>query len=248
MEKIAIVGTGTMGSAIERLLGEKYQVQGFAHQDDKREVDEADVVIMAVKPQSFAEAVDQLWLDSRKAHQRHNRRLYISVIAGITLGELCCRLGTENVVRTMPNLGLVQGESLTAWLPAQDAAAEQAESIISMWGQSMLLDNESQFDAFTALAGSGPAYFFELARILEAAARERGFGVEQARLIATQTFLGAASVVGRHTDFAVKVEEVTSKGGTTAAARRVLAERDFDGMVYSAVDAAANRSRQLGNG
>lgn len=241
MEKVAIIGMGTMGSAMRDLLEEKYEVVGIGRDcEDLRVVSEADAVIMAVKPQSFADTADRLWMHMR------DEQLVISIMAGITLRALRRRLGNDNVVRTMPNLGLAQGQSLTAWYANRQTDTTQAEAIIGMWGADIQLEDETQFHAFTALAGSGPAYFFELARTLEVSARQYGFTPAQARLIGTRTLLSTASVVGSETDLTAQVQRVASKGGTTEAALTVLRQRGFEQMVDSAIETACERSRELG--
>jgi pyrroline-5-carboxylate reductase len=208
-----------------------------------RDITVADVVIVAVKPQSFEVAADEMWMHMRE------EQLVMSIMAGITLRALCRRLGAENVVRTMPNLGLAQGQSLTGWLAAPGARVDtaQIESILGMWGASMRLEEEAQFDAFTALAGSGPGYLFEVARTLASAAQSQGFTEAQAQRIAAHTFLGAASVVTPQTDFAVQVQRVASKGGTTRAALDVFARQGLEQTVHHAVDAAVRRSQELGS-
>jgi len=239
MEKVAIIGMGTMGSAIKTLLDDKYEVSGFGKHDDKREVHKADVVIMAVKPQAFAAAANQLWRPLR------DEQLVISVMAGVTIRALCQGLGNSNVVRTMPNLGLAKGQSLTAWLGSRAADGARAEAIIGMWGTGLELQDEAQFDAFTALAGSGPAYFFEIGRLLETAARVQGFDEATAQKIAAYTFLAAASVVEANTDFGHQVQRVASKGGTTEAAFGVFAQNNLDQTFYMAIEAARSRSQEL---
>lgn len=242
MKKIAIIGMGTMGSAIGNVLKEDYEITGIGKEDSLRQAEDADAVILAMKPQVFGDVADELEL-----HIRDNQ-VILSIMAGIATRRICRRLHTQHVVRTMPNLALATGNSLTAWYTEDknlDTVAVQA--LLGKWGASMQLSDERQFDAFTALAGSGPAYLFELARILEQQASSRGFTVEQARQIATHTFLGAASLVTPGTDFGAQVANVASKGGTTQAALEVFAQNDLEGIVSQTIDAACQRSQQLGD-
>jgi Pyrroline-5-carboxylate reductase len=139
---------GVIGRAIGKLIGKRCEVEGFGRYDDKRGVSEADVVIMAVRAESFAEVADQLWLDAYGSDLR-DRQLIISVMAGVTLDALCYRLGSENVVRALPGPGLVQGQSLTVWLPAPRADIKRAATVIGMWGRDLQLEDEAQFDMFT---------------------------------------------------------------------------------------------------
>ncbi len=240
--EIVIVGMGTMGPAIARRLQGAYEVTGITRQDSLEQVHAADAVILAVKPQTFIKEklYDQLWPLGNK--------LVISVMAGLATRRLCRLLGTEHVVRTMPNLAVATGNSLTAWYTEdKQVDVDAVEGLLQAWGKSMRLTDEAQFNAFTALAGSGPAYFFELARIMEESARQYGFDTDQARLIAAQTFLGAASVVTPQTSFAEQVTKVASKGGTTEAALTVLADQGFGKTLHQAIGAACNRSQELGS-
>ncbi len=242
MEKIAIVGMGKMGSAIHSRLQQDYEVIGVGKHDCLDVLKSADAVILAVKPKTFVEDIQsQLWL-----YVGRNQPV-ISVMAGLDTSYLRQTIGSERIVRTMPNLAVASGNSLTAWYTESKTIDRQAlQTLLGKWGVTMQLEQEDQFNAFTALAGSGPAYFFELARCMEQAARGYGFDGEQARLIATQTFLGAASLVTTETSFAQQVANVASKGGTTEAALDVLAERDFEQTLHAAIDAASRRSQELG--
>jgi pyrroline-5-carboxylate reductase len=240
METITIVGMGTMGSAIESLLKENYDVIGLGRSDSLEQIENTDAVILAVKPQPFGELAKTL-----RPYVRH--QLFISIMAGVKLRALSKALGTRRVVRTMPNLALATGNSLTAWhTEDEDTDTRAVRALLDSWGVSMRLDNEEQFNAFTALAGSGPAYFYELARLLEQEALGHGFDAGQARQIATQTFIGAASVINGQTSFARQVKSVASRGGTTEAALTILEGRQLGKTVHEAIGAACRRSEELG--
>lgn len=242
MKHIAIVGMGTMGSAIESRLQEGYEVTGIGRDGSLAQVEGADAVIIAVKPQQFGELANDLWLHIQE------EQLVLSVMAGITTERIGRMLGTQHVVRTMPNLGLTTGKSLTAWYTKdQDIDVAAVEGLLSTWGTDMRLHDENQFHNFTPLAGSSPAFLFEMARILEAEAARRGFTAKQARQIATHTFLGAASLVTPETNFGDLVTKVASKGGTTESALKVFKQKDLAGTVRQALDAANRRSQELGD-
>lgn len=239
METIAIVGIGTMGSAIESLLKEDYDVIGLGRSDSLEQIENTDAVILAVKPQSFAELAKDL-----KPYVR--QQLFVSIMAGVRLRALSGALGTRRIVRTMPNLALATGNSLTAWYTEDENTDTKAvRALLDSWGVSMHLDNEQQFNAFTALAGSGPAYFYELARLMEQEALDYGFDAGQASQIAAQTFIGAASVVTPETNMAEQVQRVASKGGTTEQALRVFTEHRLSETIHQAVGAASCRSQEL---
>jgi len=240
MEKIAIIGMGTMGSAIENVLKDDYEVTGIGRRDSLQQVEAADTVILAVKPRQFKEEVaEELW---PYVHDQ----LFVSTMAGVKVRRLRQLLGTERIVRTMPNLALATGNSLTAWYAEdQNTDMQAVQRLLGKWGKTMRLEREKQFNAFTALAGSGPAYFFRVARVMVKKALGDGFTDEQARQIATYTLWGTASVVSPETDYDERIMRVASKGGTTEAGGKVLDDGDFDGILRAAIDAAACRSEEL---
>jgi pyrroline-5-carboxylate reductase len=243
MKTIAIIGLGNMGSAIQKLLQEDFEIIGINRQHGALEdITEADIIVLAVKPQSFDELAKEL-------KQYVNTQTIISIMAGVTIDAIASILGVTKVVRTMPNLALAKGQSLTAWLThGGDVDTNIVQRILNTWGSSMQLDNEAQFDAFTAVVGSGPAYFFELTHQLERAAIAQGFNEEQARQMSMQTLRGAASVLDDRDNAGDWVKRVASKGGTTEAAFKVFSERHFGRTIQAAVEAAIERSREFGRG
>jgi len=241
MKSIAIIGLGTMGTAIqERLaLTDDLTSSGISRTEGNiDDVGTAETVILAVKPQSFPELAAEL-------RPRIDRQLIVSIMAGISISTITESLGSDRVVRTMPNLALSTGQSVTGWYTESRADMDTVESIVDSWGSSIQLKNEEQFHAFTALAGSGPAYFYELTRILEQMAKEKGFSAEQASRMAVQTFLGAASVMSERVSPAEQVQRVASRGGTTEAALGVFQEFGLQEVVRAAIDAACVRSQEL---
>ncbi len=233
---VAIIGLGTMGSAIQERLSPQFELVLIdIDRGSISDVSKADAIILAVKPQQLVEL-------STTLRQYIKDQIIISIMAGVTSKTIAGALSTKRVVRTMPNLALRTGQAVTAVF-ASPTDSKAVEPLLATWGAVVPLTQESQFDAFTALAGSGPAYFFQLAAALKTAATRAGFGSEQAELIAVQTFKGAASAIDQ--DPAAWVAKVASKGGTTEAALRVLAQQQFDQAILDAVTAATNRSREL---
>ncbi len=242
-KQVAVIGLGTMGSAIQQLLQRDFDVIGIDRTSGKLEdAAAADVVILAVKPQSFAEL-------ARELRPHIHEQLVLSIMAGVTTKTLTNTLSTRRIVRTMPNLALATGQSMTAWYAVKDTQTTESatvQAILDKWGKSIQLKDEAQFDAFTALAGSGPAYFFQLAYLLEEIALRQGFTAEQARQMSLQTLRGAASVLATDESAGVWVQRVASKGGTTEAALKVLDERELEAIVEEAVGAARGRSATVG--
>jgi pyrroline-5-carboxylate reductase len=205
----------------------------------------AGVWILAVKPQVLREVT--LGLAPLAARERP---LVISVAAGIRAADLQRWLGPGvPVIRTMPNRPALVGAGVTALYaaPGVDAAQrELAGALLDAVGATVWVDDEAQLDAVTAVSGSGPAYFFLLIELLEDAARREGLPADVAHRLAVETAYGAARMARESRDAAATLRvQVTSKGGTTAAALAVLESAGLRDIVCRAVAAATQRSREL---
>ena len=208
-------------------------------------VGQADVIVMAVKPQQMREAVNAL-------APQIATQLIISVAAGVRATDLSRWLGGySRIVRTMPNTPALIGlgaTGLAMLAGGTDADRKLAESIMQAVGQTVWVDDESQLDAVTALSGSGPAYVFRFIESMIAAGTGLGLSLEQSRQLALQTVSGAAQLACASSEpVALLRERVTSKGGTTAAALSVFEARGLDAVVAQAMGAARDRSAELGD-
>jgi pyrroline-5-carboxylate reductase len=206
----------------------------------------AEVIVLAVKPQLMRGVV----LALRGAVAVSPAPLVLSVAGGIPHSALTRWLGpTVPVVRTMPNRPALEGFGATGlYAPPAVGAAHRAlaESVMAAVSFTVWVEHEAQMDTVTALSGSGPAYFFLLMEALEAAARERGLPAEIAHRLTIETAFGAAQMARSAADsLATLREQVTSKGGTTAAALAVLESAGLRGIVAHAVAAADRRSAEL---
>lgn len=261
-KKIGLIGTGNMGGAIfQGLLGRGIAAPAdlliFDRIPEKMQVFEAkwkvkaapdlgslasacDILLLAVKPQDLEAAAPEI-----KGGLKPGKTV-ISVLAGISRAKLAGVLGTgPSYVRAMPNLGALEGESMTALCGNDPAALAEAEKIFNACGKSVRLE-ESFFDLVTAVSGSGPAYFFLLMELLEEKGVEKGLSRETARVLALQTAAGAAAVAGKSPDSPGELRrKVTSKGGTTEAALKVLEAAGFRESFSKALDAAERRGREL---
>ena len=175
--------------------------------------------------------------------------LHLSIAAGIGLETLARWLGTERVVRAMPNTPALVGQGMTGlYTPAAtpDADRELAESALRSTGQLLWVDDEALIDSVTAVSGSGPAYVFFFIEALEQAGVEMGLTAEQAHQLAVGTFTGASALAAASNDTpAVLRQRVTSKGGTTfAAISSMEADRVKDSIVR-ALHAARLRAQEL---
>ena len=213
--------------------------------DNASAVAGAEVVILAVKPQQMRPVCLSL-----KPHLENERPLLISVAAGIPHAALSRWFGARiAVVRTMPNRPALSGFGATGlYAPPSVGAAGRAlaESIMAAVSATVWVEHEAQMDTVTALSGSGPAYFFLFMEALEAAAHERGLPNDVAHKLTLETAFGAAQMARQSEDtLAVLREQVTSKGGTTAAALAVLEAAGLRATVAHAIAAADRRSAEL---
>lgn len=216
-----------------------------ATQDNAEALQGADVVVLAVKPQVMREVLEPL----ADLAQR-TRPLVISIAAGIREAALNQWLGGNlPIVRCMPNTpALVQtgATGLVANAQVSQAQRNLAESILRAVGITVWFAEEASIDSVTAVSGSGPAYFFLVMEAMQAAAQNLGMSAEDAQLLVVQTALGAARLALESGEPAAELRrKVTSKGGTTEAALKVLNDGGLPALFEQALQAAAQRSREL---
>lgn len=207
----------------------------------------ADVIVLAVKPQVLRSVAEEL-----AETVRARKPLVISIAAGVREPDLRRWLNGEvAIVRTMPNTPAMVGSGATAlfanpWV--DDSQHQLAESILRAVGLTVWVENEELLDVVTALSGSGPAYFFLLMETLEQAGIQLGLDAELARLLTLQTAFGAAKMALESTEAAATLRaRVTSPGGTTERAIGVFQAGHLDTLVAQALEAAHQRSRELGD-
>jgi len=213
--------------------------------DNAAAVRDADLVVLAVKPQDMAAAAQSI-----AAELAGRRRIVVSIAAGIRIADLRRWLGDGTpVVRTMPNRPALIGAGITAACAGPgigDADRAAVATVLSTAGPLVWLDDESLMDVVTAVSGSGPAYFFLLVEALEDAGAALGLPRDIARQLAAHTALGAGRMVTESADPPATLrEQVTSKGGTTAAALDVLERAGLRDTLAEAIAAAARRSAEL---
>lgn len=208
-------------------------------------VPDAGTIVLAVKPQQMAEVSRAI-----SAQVQASRALVISIAAGIRLGDMARWLGPGvPLIRTMPNRPALIGAGVTALYAGPDVNAESrqaAAAILEACGPSVWVQEEALLDAVTAISGSGPAYFFLLIECLEAAGIELGLDPATARTLAVQTARGSGLMAAAASEPPAELRaQVTSKGGTTAAALEVLEAAGVRGIFAAAVTAGARRSTAL---
>ncbi len=266
---LAVIGGGAMASAILRgasdagVLGQRVcvadrnaskraafstAVASAAEAIDWLQANEgepgAGQIMLAVKPQMLADVATEI-----AAHVRE--RVVISILAGIKGDRIRATLGGAcRVVRVMPNTPAqirrgTTAISISAGASAGDAAF--AERIFQAVGDVVVRLDESMMDAFTAVAGSGPAYLFYLAEAMQRGAREVGFDAETARRIAEQTVFGAAELLRSDGAQAAELRQrVTSKKGTTQAATDTFDQLGVMDAIVRGIVAARDRGVELG--
>ena len=222
--------------------GERFGVTTTA--DNLTAVRNADVVVLAVKPQQLGAVARAL------AAAVPSDALVVSIAAGITLDHLAAWLGEQRaIVRAMPNTPALIGRGASALIAnthTDDAQRARAAALLDAVGASVWLDDEAQMDAVTALSGSGPAYYFLFIELMEAAAVELGLPAALARDLALATARGATELAQQSEQPPAELRrQVTSPGGTTERALASFADDDLAGIVRRALTAARDRSVEL---
>lgn len=207
-------------------------------------VREAPVVVLAVKPQTSQEAFAQL-RDLLEPQQ-----LVVSIMAGITMAAMRAGLNHENLVRVMPNTPAQVGKGMSVYYAAPGVALGQlsaVETLFNACGESLAVHSEDAIDAATAVSGSGPAYVFYVAEHWMRAAQQLGFSAEDAAKLVQQTLLGATALWKAGQVPVSKLrEQVTSKGGTTAAALESFESRSVGAGLSAGIERAYQRAKELG--
>jgi pyrroline-5-carboxylate reductase len=200
------------------------------------------IIFLAVKPQHMTAAMEELKPVSAG-------KLFVSIAAGVSLARLAAGLGTKRVVRVMPNTPCLVGKGAAGY--ARGAGASEADGalvgkLLAAVGIAFEL-KEELLDAVTGLSGSGPAYVFTVIEALSDGGVRMGLPRDVASALAAQTVLGSAAMLLASNEHpAVLKDRVASPGGTTIAGLQALEDRGLRGALIAAVEAAANRSRELG--
>ncbi len=203
-----------------------------------------DILVLAVKPQQMKEACAPLL-------PKLDDAVVISLAAGLNLDTLSRFLGGHRkIVRCMPNTPALVGLGITGLFALPEVSEQEkadADRVLKAVGSTVWIDNEAKMDGVTALSGSGPAYVFLFIEAMQQAAANLGFTPEQGRQLAIETVQGAAALAAQSTEPAsVLRERVTSKGGTTEAALRTMAEHGVKEGIIAGCLAAESRGRELG--
>ena len=266
--KLAFIGGGTMAEAILRgvldaqvaaptdvaigeprperrqFLSSEFGVQ--AHQGNLDAVKEADLLILAIKPQDLPVIFQEL------GERLRPEQAVVSIIAGAKMSTLSKGLSHESIIRVMPNTPAQIGQGMSMWTCSRQVSDQHREftrSIVSTVGKEIYVDDEKYMDMATALSASGPAYVFMIIEALIDAGVYVGLPRDIARTMALQTVYGSTQMVmetGRHP--ADLKDMVVSPGGTTAEGLQVLERAGVPAAIVDAVNAAFQKSIKLGQG
>lgn len=267
-KKIALIGSGAMGEAIiggllrtgltiaahitasgprsERgdELAKRYGIQPFT--DNAAAARGADVVILSVKPQKLKKVLAGLH------RQIKPEALVLSIVAGASIKTLRDGLEHNAVVRCMPNTPAQIGEGIAVWTASEAVTIEQLEitrQILTALGVEVFVEEENYLDMATAVSGTGPAYVFLFMEAMIDAGVHLGFPRRIAEQLVVQTIRGSVDYYQkRKLHVSALRNEVTSPGGTTAAAMYFLEKAGFRTAISRAIWAAYERSQELGKG
>ena len=207
-------------------------------------VENADIVVLSVKPQTLAKVLKQIQPSIRQAH------LVMSIIAGARMATIGSVIGHPAIVRCMPNLPCQIHRGMTIWTATREVpepVRENVRSILQTMGKEIYVPDETDVDRATAVNGTGPALIAYFVKSLEDAANFIGESRSLARRSVLETILGTAEMIlasDRHVG--ELIDGVTSPGGTTSRALHVLHQGRFSAVLTDAIDAAYRRTVEMG--
>lgn len=266
MKKIALIGFGKMGNALVRGWHKRESIDRIiifdpaaVHGDHRyirtelfNEIEgfqtasrDADVFIMAVKPQDMATACEAITFCV------HPETLIVSIAAGLPVTWFQRRFAEDQpVVRIMPNTPVAVGKGVSVAVASETVSDDQKRKIAELFesaGTFEWLESEAQMDPVTAISGSGPAYVFLLMETLAAAGVKAGLPRDMAERLARQTVIGSAALAEMQSDVSAERlrTNVTSPGGTTEAALKILMNGEVQEIFDNAIAAAVARSQEL---
>ena len=206
---------------------------------------EADLVIIAVKPQDFHFVAENL------PFKFNENQLLLSIMAGISIEKIQKLLNHNAVVRAMPNSPSLLGMGITGYTSAPGISFTQLiqiERLLNSTGRSVYLEDESLLDGVTALSGSGPAYFYYIVDAMIKAGTEMGIEENLSKLFVKQTMLGAYHLINNSDkNLEELIQDVASKGGTTEAALKTFDDQRLKEILKDGILAAEKRAQELNN-
>ncbi len=264
--KIAVLGAGNMGLSFSRSFlkyelikphnlhlitrneSKKDKIRSLFPESEISSFDEvrdleADLIIIAVKPQDFA------FVSQNLSFKISEKSLVLSIMAGISIEKIQKLLNHKSVVRAMPNSPTLLGMGITGYTAANGISFSElmnVERLLNSTGRSVYLEDEKLLDGVTALSGSGPAYFYYIIDAMIKAGTEMGIDENLSKLFVKQTMLGAYHLIN-NSDKSLEelIKDVASKGGTTEAALKTFEENQLKSILKKGILAAENRAKEL---
>ncbi len=263
---ILIIGGGNMGltyaqSFIRSHVATREQTMILEHSEEKAKelkakgvgnifskpgecLPQADLVILAVKPQDTATLFGQLKPFIKPA------QVFLTIMAGVKTSKIREALGVQKIIRAMPNLPAQIGQGMTVFTSTDEVTRLEltmVQNLLSSTGKTIYVEKESAIDASTAISGSGPAYVYFFMDAMIQAARKMGFSESEAELLVSQTFTGAVDLYNK-ANFSCEewIKRVASKGGTTEAALLSFQNAHLHQHIIDGTVAALERAVELG--
>ncbi len=209
-------------------------------------IKEADLIILAVKPQDFGPLSEGLkpFIDEQQ--------VILSIMAGVKMETISSAFNTDKIIRAMPNLPAQVGVGMTAFTSSEAVTRIElvmVQNLLNATGKTIYVDKEKSVDAATAISGSGPAYVFYIMQAMIDAAKRMGFTLSQSELLTYQTFRGAIELFNKF-DFSCDewIEKVSSRGGTTEAAFNTFHNDALHLKFQDGLKAALKRAEELSKG
>lgn len=245
MKKICIVGLGNMGKAMWDILNKRgeFELAGCDKDDDVNvAAADADILILAVKPQVFAELAESIKFDL-------GEKLIISIMAGIGIEKMTTLLQSKKIVRTLPNLALKVGQSLTIWKASDGVSIEEkslVREILTNFGQEMEVDTEDKIAIIGVVSGCGPGFIAYFGEKMAEFLVTHGLSSVEAEKVARQTLIGTGEVVKESAwNLTDMRQKVSSKGGLTEAGVNTMEENKMGEVFAKGGEAALKRNEEL---
>lgn len=234
-----------MGKAMMDILSKcgDFELSGCEKSDDvNKKLEQAEVVIIAVKPQVFGEVAETITIDM-------SGKLVISIMAGIGIEKIKSALKTDKVVRTLPNLALKVGESLTIWKAAEEISDDEkvlVKEILMNFGKEMEVTDESKISSIGVVSGCGPGFIAYFGEQMAGFLVKQGLAEEEAEKVARQTLIGTGEVVKKNDWSLTEMrEKVSSKGGLTEAGVKAMEAEGLGKVFEKGGEAALKRNEEL---
>lgn len=245
MKNITVIGNGVMGNIFFGAMTKAknvFFVKIVGRDKSKLSLQNEDLVIIAVKPQSFVELSAELRGSIAK------NTVVLSIMAGVSIKKIQEGLGVKKVARAMPNLGARVGKSMTVWTCSRALSAverKQIKSLLCLLGREIFVREESIINKATAVSGSGPGFFFYFVECWLKAVIDLGFDKKMAEEMLLTTIDGANDILQKEKNTSDLRAQVASKGGTTEAGLSVLEKGNLSGFLRDTLRQAAKRASIL---